>query len=288
MTTIGFLGLGRMGEPMALRQAQNGADLTVWSRSSTTYDEMVAAGARVAGSPTEVVERSEVVLVMLAHGQATDAVLGRRPDGFDVPLQDRLVVNMGTVSPDYSRGLADAVSSAGGRFVESPVSGSRVPAYAGELVAMVAGAEADLDVVEPLLGPLTSSVLRCGDVPRATETKLAVNVFLIGMVAALAESVHFAEGRGLDPELLRRVLDAGPMASATSRLKLAKIVEGDGSPQAAAADVLYNNRLILEAAAARGLPMPLLRVCGDLFTRTVDLGLGGQDMVAVLEAIRST
>ena len=160
-----------------------------------------------------------------------------------------------------------------------------MPAFSGALVAMLAGDDDVLDLVEGVLAPMTAATFRCGEVPRAIETKLAANVFLIGMVVALAEAVHFARGRDLDDEILRSVLDAGTMASPLSRVKLAKVVDGDHAPQAAVSDVLYNNRLILDAADARGLSMPLLRVCGSLFAATEALGHGNDDMVRVIDAI---
>jgi 3-hydroxyisobutyrate dehydrogenase len=284
---VGFLGLGRMGEPMATRLVRAGTDLTVWNRRPAAADVLREAGATVADSAHDVVDATDVVIVMLANGAATDAVLGRTPDGFAVPVAGRVVVNMGTVSPEYSLGLATDLRAHGAQFVEAPVSGSRVPAYDGALVAMLAGDDEVVARVEPLLAPMVAATFRCGEVPKAIETKLAANVFLIGTVSALAEAVHFARGRGLDTEVLRSVLDAGTMASALSRVKLAKLVEEDDSPQAAVSDVLYNNRLILEAARARGLPMPLLETCESLFATTEELGHGRADMVAVVEAIRS-
>ena len=282
---VGFLGLGHMGEPMATRLAGAGTDLTVWNRSPEKTELLRAAGAAVAGSAYEVVESCDIVILMLANGPVTDAVLGRSADGFELPVAGRIVVNMGTVSPEYSQALGDHLHAHGARFVEAPVSGSRVPAFSGALVAMLAGDDDVLDLVEGVLAPMAAATFRCGEVPRAIETKLAANVFLIGMVTALAEAVHFARGRGLDTEILRSVLDAGTMASALSRVKLAKLVEGDHAPQAAVSDVLYNNRLILDAAEARGLSMPLLRVCGSLFAATEDLGHGNDDMVRVIDAI---
>ena len=282
---VGFLGLGHMGEPMATRLVRAGVDLTVWNRSPEKADVLRDAGAAVARSAREVFAGCDIVITMLANGPVTDCVLGRSADGFDVPVRGRIVVNMGTVSPEYSRGVGVDLRAHGAQFVEAPVSGSRVPAFSGALVAMLAGDDAALELVEPVIAPMTAALFRCGDVPRATETKLAVNVFLIGMVSALAEAVHFARGRGLDLEVLNSVLDAGPMASAVSRGKLAKLIEGDDAAQASIADVHYNNRLILDAGRERGLPMPLLSVCGALFAATEAFGHGRADMVKVIDAI---
>jgi 3-hydroxyisobutyrate dehydrogenase len=283
---MGFVGLGRMGEPMAGRLVDAGVPLTVWTRSPARLDLLEGRGATRAASAADLFERCDVVILMLTDGPATDAVLGRSADGFAVPVAGRTLVNMGTISPDYARGLHDQAVACGGRYVEAPVSGSRVPAQRGELVAMLAGDTDAVDDVEPLLAPMTAATFRCGAVPRATEMKLAVNVYLIGLVTALAESFHFAEQRGLDLATFRAIVDAGQMSSPISRIKVAKLLDGDLAPQAAISDVLYNNRLILEAADG-AFPMPLLTVCAELLAEAEDQGRGGDDMIGVIEAIRS-
>jgi 3-hydroxyisobutyrate dehydrogenase len=127
----------------------------------------------------------------------------------------------------------------------------------------------------------------CGAVPNALLMKLSVNLFLITMVTGLAESFHFAQRHGLDLEQLRAVLDAGPMASSTSRIKAHKLAERDFAVQAAIVDVLTNNRLIADAARAAGIASPLLDASHALFAETAALGLGGSDMAAVLRAIEA-
>jgi 3-hydroxyisobutyrate dehydrogenase len=278
---VGFVGLGVMGRPMALNLARAGVDLVVWNRSAGRD----VPAARVAGSAAEVFAAAEVVIVMLADAAAIEEVLGRGTPVFGALVAGRTVVHMGTTAPEFSAGLAADVRAAGGRYVEAPVSGSRGPAEAGELVAMLAGAPEDLDRVRPLLAPMCREVIDCGAVPQALLMKLAVNTFLISMVTGLAEAFHFAARHGLDTATLRRVLDAGPMASAVSRAKAAKLTGGDFAVQASIRDVLTNNRLIVEAARAAGIASPLLDVCQPLYAETAALGHGGSDMAAVVHAI---
>lgn len=287
MVRLGFLGLGHMGEPMATRLVEDGTDVVVWTRTAARTRPLVERGAVAASTPADVFAACEVVLLMLANGDAVDEVLGRTTDGFAVPVARRTIVNMGTVAPEWSLALEAQLAGAGARFVEAPVSGSRVPAQQGALVAMLAGDAAALDDVEPLLSPMTATRIRCGPVPRALETKLAVNVFLIAMVTGLAEAVAFAERRGVDLPTLRDVLDAGPMASSVSRVKLASLLDGDLTAQAAIRDVHYNNRMILAAAESAAASTPLLTVCGELLAEAESLGLGGADMIAVIAAIRA-
>ncbi|WP_395693424.1 NAD(P)-dependent oxidoreductase [Nocardioides sp.] len=285
-TAVGFLGLGRMGEPMAARLVLAGTDVVAWNRSDPPLRRLQELGAATADSPAEVFERCSVVLMMLADAGVADEVLGREGDRFAAPVAGRTVVQMGTVSPESSAVLGRRVAAAGGRYVEAPVSGSRVPAERGELVAMLAGDPDDVARVRPVVAPMCASVVDCGPVPRGLETKLAVNVFLIAMVTGLAEAVHLAESSGVDLGVLQAVLDAGPMASAVSRGKMAKLVEGDHEAQASVRDVHYNSRLILELAASTGASTPLIRECARLLAGAERLGLGSADMVAVVDALR--
>ncbi|MET8561792.1 NAD(P)-dependent oxidoreductase [Streptomyces flaveolus] len=284
---VGFIGLGVMGRPMALRLASAGTPLVVWNRTPEHTEPLRAAGAQVTADAGEVFARAEVVLLMLADETATDAVLGRGTPGPAARVAGRTVVHMGTTSPEYSRVLETEIRAAGGRYVEAPVSGSRVPAEQGRLVAMLAGEEAAVAAVRPLLAPMCREAFVCGAVPGALLMKLAVNISLITQVTGLTEAFHFAERQGLDRRLFLDVLDAGPMASGVSRMKAPKLRDRDFAVQAAALDVLKNNRLIAEAARMAHLASPLLDVCHTLFEETVARGYGGEDMVAVLRAIEA-
>jgi 3-hydroxyisobutyrate dehydrogenase len=298
-TGIGFLGLGVMGSPMALNLARAGKPLTVWNRTPARTEPLRAAGARVAATPAEVFRRSRTVFLMLADEAAIDAVLGRDPNGaldpegapgsgFAALVRGRTVVHMGTTAPGYSRALEADVRAAGGTYVECPVSGSRAPAEAGRLVAMLAGPPEAVEAVRELLPPMCADSFVCGAAaPDALLMKLAVNLFLITTVTGLTEAFHFADRHGLDVERFLAVLDAGPMASGVFRMKAPKLRDGDLAVQAAALDVLKNNRLIAEAARGAALASPLLDVCHALFAETVGLGLGDADMVAVLRAIEA-
>ncbi len=277
--TVGFLGLGLMGQPMALNLVRAGTPLIVWNRTPERTVPLREAGATIAGTPADVVAAADVVFLMLAGPDAIDAVLSTVPD-----LGDTILVHMGTTSPAYSEQLGDAVRSAGGRYLEAPVSGSRRPAEEGRLVAMLAGDPDDLARVRPLLAPMCHEAIACGPVPQGLLMKLAVNIFLITTVTGLAETWHFADRHGLDPDKLATVLNAGQMASPISRVKTAKLLTGDFSAQAALADVLENNRLIAEQAEATGVAVPLLDASHALYREAVALGHATADMAAVIHA----
>jgi 3-hydroxyisobutyrate dehydrogenase len=282
---VGFIGLGIMGEPMALNLVKAGTALLVWNRSPSKSGILAKAGAAVAKDPADLFARCKVVILMLRDGAAMDAVLARGDRAFEDRVKGRTLINMATTTPGYSKALEADVRAGGGGYVEAPVSGSRKPAEAGQLAAMLAGEPEMVASVRPLLAPVCRDAIDCGPVPNALFMKLAVNLFMTAMVTGLAEAVHFAGRHGLDLARLIAVLDASPMASDVSRVKAAKLVAGDFAVQAAISNVLQNVRLIADAAREAGIASPLLDVCHILYGETQVLGLGGADMVAVIRAI---
>ncbi|MDO1585444.1 NAD(P)-dependent oxidoreductase [Rhizobium oryzicola] len=282
---IGFIGLGTMGTPMALNLLKAGTPLVVWNRSKHRSDNLAAAGARVVDHPIDVFARCRTVILMLADEQAMDAVLARGGHDFAARVCGKAIVSMGTMSPDYSRCLSDDIHAVGGVYVEAPVSGSRKPAEAGQLVAMLAGDADDVVAVRPLLAPMCRQVFECGAIPAALRMKLAVNVCLITLVTGLAEATHFAKSHNLDLTQFAAILDEGPMASDVSRIKISKLVCGDFTRQAAITDVLKNSRLVMEAARDAATSLPLMQASLALYAETEALGLGDDDMIAVIRAI---
>lgn len=285
--SIGFIGLGIMGRPMALNLIRAGQTLVVWNRSREKCEPLREAGADVASSPAEVFGRSTVVILMLVNGAAIDKVLERGAPGFRAMVAGRTIVSMSSVSPEYSRALERDIKEAGGRFVEAPVSGSRVPAESGQLVAMLAGDPAVIDEIRPLLKPMCHETVFCGPAGTGLLMKLSVNLFMIVMATGLAEAVHFADRQGLDRRLLQAVLNAGPMASNYSRMKMAKMVAHDFSAQAAATDAWTNTGLISGAADRANVSAALIRQCQDLYRETLDLGHGSDDLMTVIRAIEA-
>lgn len=281
---VGFAGTGVMGGPMARNLLKAGTDLLVWNR---TPDKAQDVGAEVAPDVDTLFAESEVVIMMLTNGDAIDAVLGRGTDALARRVCGRTIVHMGTTSPAYSKSLEADITTRGGHYVEAPVSGSRVPAEAGELVAMLAGEPNAVERARPVLEPMCRDTVLCGPAPNGLLMKLAVNIFLITTVTGLAESVQFARRHGLDLRKFVDVLSTGQMSSPVMRVKAPKLVAEDFDVQASISDVWMNTRLITDAADEAGLAAPLMDVCRALFAETSQLGYDGADMAAVLKAIEA-
>ncbi|KAL6825323.1 hypothetical protein V8C40DRAFT_246048 [Trichoderma camerunense] len=279
--SVGFLGLGVMGTPMALNLCRR-FPTTVWNRTASKCAALVQAGAGLGQTPAKVVEQSDVIFTMMFDGPAIRSVID---DDFRKALRGKTLVNTSSVSVEFSQSLAKEVQEAGGKFIEMPVSGSKVPAETGNLVGMMAGDQVECERIRPFVEPITSAAVYCGPIGAGLKTKYAVNIFLITVTAGLAESMNLARAQGLNLEAFSSVLDAGPLASAYSKIKLAKMAEQDWSAQAAVKDCYNSTELIRTAAKAAEAKTPLIQVCNSLYKQAIDSGLEDEDMIAVYRVL---
>lgn len=274
---VGFMGLGFMGTPMAVNLSRK-FQLTVWNRTAAKCEALRSTGATIAETPAAVLKQSDVVFTMLFNEAAYRAVLDKE---FTEAIRGKTIINTSSISVAFSKFLDEQVKQAGGRYLEMPVSGSRVPAEQGQLVGMLAGDREEAQRVDPLLKTITKAAVYCGDIGMGLRTKFATNLFLITMTAGLAESMNLARAQGLDVNAFGEVLDAGPMASAYSKLKVEKMIAEDWSPQAAIADCYNLTELVQDAAGEVGAQTPLMTVCNQLYRDAVKRGFGGDDMIAI-------
>jgi 3-hydroxyisobutyrate dehydrogenase len=281
---IGFAGLGLMGEPMAANLCRAALELTVYNRSPRSREALQALGARGIDTPAALFDACDTVILMLANDQATDQMLDRGGPDFAARVGGHLIINMGTHSLAYSQALEADIRGAGGSFVEAPVSGSRLPAETGALVAMLAGDPDAVARARPLLVPMCREMIETGAVPSAMAMKLAVNLYLVATVAALGEAANLARALDLDLGLFEQIIASGPLRSDVAAAKLAKMVRDDFAPQAAIRDVCKNASLVADAAAAAGAAAPLLTESRRLFETVLAAGHGEQDMAAVVTA----
>ncbi|KAL0942018.1 nad-binding protein [Colletotrichum truncatum] len=279
---IGFLGLGVMGTPMALNLARK-FPVTVWNRSASKYPTLTEAGAKTGETPAKVVEQSDVIFTMLFDGPALTSIFN---DDFRAALRGKTLINTASVPVDISKYVADQVQKVGGDFIEMPVSGSKIPAEQGRLVGLMAGDPDIAERVRPCVEPLTAAAIYCGPIGFGLKTKYATNLFLNNMTAALAESFSLAKAQGLDLEAFGQVLDAGPMASAYSKIKVAKIVNGDWAPQASIKDCYNSTQLIVKATEDANVRAPYAELCRSVYKEAAETGLGEDDMIAVFKVFQ--
>lgn len=286
---MAVIGLGRMGAAMARRIAGAGHPLTVWNRDPSKAESVAAdTGATIAGTAAEAASRVDVVITSLADDAALRAVyLGH--EGVVAGLgEGTLVLDTSTVDPGTAQEVGDAVDSAGGTFLDCPVSGSVTTVEAGALVVMAGG---DADAVaraEPVLAPIAKSVVHCGGRGAGAACKLAVNGLVHGINVALSESLVLAEMAGVDRETAYEVFASGAAGAPFVAYKRDAFLDPDSAPVAFSLDLVAKDLdLITELAARVGVPMGQAVASLGVVRQAIDAGMGDRDMSAVAVHLRA-
>ncbi|HUZ25085.1 MAG TPA: NAD(P)-dependent oxidoreductase [Streptosporangiaceae bacterium] len=194
---VGFVGLGRMGRPMAENLLAAGADLVVHNRSRPAQDALVALGAAGAGSAGEVAERADIIITMLADDAAVRAVVGEAL--LPAARPGSLIADMSTVSPALSRELAARAGERGAAMLDAPVSGGDVGARAGTLSIMVGGEAADVERARPVFEVLGASIVHAGPAGAGQVVKACNQVLVAITIAGVSEALVLGSKLGGPP-----------------------------------------------------------------------------------------
>ena len=279
---IAFLGLGRMGDPMARRLA-GAFELAVFNRDSAKARPFVALGARLAGSVQEAAEGAGLALTMLADDAAEEA-LAFGPGGLlEVLAPGAIHVSMSTIGIATSARLADAHAAAGQGFVAAPVFGRPPAAAAGQLWILAAGPEPQVTRCQPVFERLGQGVFPLGEhASTAHAMKLAGNTLLVTVLEALSEAFAYGEKVGVAPETTLRVLNTALLKSPLAEAYGSAVVKGAFEPAGFALRLgLKDVSLALRAAEAFQAPLPIASLLRDRLLAATAKGYGDQDLAAL-------
>jgi 3-hydroxyisobutyrate dehydrogenase len=280
---IAVLGTGRMGAPIARNLLAAGFGVAVWNRTPGRARELASAGARLAASPADAAGSADVVLTMLADGDAVDhAMTG--PAGAVWALRPGSVwIQMATVGVDWTKRFSALAQDHGVEFVDAPVSGSDGPARDAQLVVLASGTDAVRPRVQPLFDAIGRRALWLGPAGNGTRLKLVLNTWLASMAEAMAETLAFTGALGLEQELFLEALAGGPLEAPWATSKGRAMLAREFTPGFALRLALKDARLALEAGRESGLELPLT----EALARRWELAMprhGDDDIAAVIDA----
>jgi 2-hydroxy-3-oxopropionate reductase len=280
--TIGFIGLGIMGRPMAHNLVGAGFDVVVHSRSPGPVEELVAAGATRATSPAEVAIRSDIVVTMLPDTPDLEQVLGGPSGVLSALRPGRLVIDMSSVDPIATRRLAGEVRAKGAGYVDAPVSGGQKGAQDATLSIMVGGSERDVERAMPVLRALGKTIVHVGDVGAGQVTK-AANQLVVGVtIEAVAEAVALAEAAGVDAAKVREALLGGFAASRILEVHGQRMLDDAFQPGFRARLHLKDAAIVHAMADELGVDVPALEIVRDRLAQLVESGRGDLDHSALV------
>lgn len=281
-TKLGWIGLGKMGIPMSSRLIEAEYHLTVYNRTPEKTMLLKSKGAKVAESPSRVLDGSEVVFLMVSDDQAVREIFTGENGLLHSGAGNRIIINMSTVSAEISREMSELCSNKGHHYLDAPVSGSVKQAERGELVIMAGGDKSVFDGLKPLLDQMAKLSLHVGPTGSGNTMKLAVNLLLGIISQGLSEAVILTQKHGLDTAKLLEVIAASALGNIYMKIKGDAILNRNFDAAFALKHIAKDLRLARDA----GLDSPVGMTVLDTFEKA-EKQFAAEDIIAVFKYLKS-
>lgn len=281
---ITLLGLGLMGQPIALRLLHCGHEVLAWNRSPEPLTKAAEAGLNTESDMNRAISFGELIILTLSDADAIDQVLSEK--GVADLLQERTVLQMGTIAPDESRALSQRVKASGGEYLEAPVLGSIPEARSGQLIVMAGGSEAVYQHCLLMLRCLGKEVDLVGPVGQAAAMKLALNQLIASLTAGFAQSLGLIRAEGVEVEQFMHLLRESALYAPTFDKKLQKYLDHDYSnPNFPLKHLIKDMELFTRVAEKSGINALIAEAMQNVFTQGQNAGYGDEDYSSLYEAI---
>jgi len=277
MERIGFIGLGIMGKPMAKNLVAAGYPLTVHSRSPAPVDELVAAGASRADGPAAVAKTSDITITMLPDTSDAEDVLTGDGGVLDGAAAGSLVIDMSSIDPAPTRAMAEAFAERDVAMVDAPVSGGERGAIDGTLSIMIGGETGAVARAMPVFDVLGTTIVHVGPSGAGQVTKACNQLVVAATIEAVAEALLLAERSGVDAAKVREALLGGFAGSKILDVHGQRMLDRAFDPGFRIRLHRKDARIVEDAAAETGTPIPSFAVVASQLQRALDDGDGELD-----------
>lgn len=282
---VGFIGLGIMGRGMSRNLLRGGFDLTVWNRTASRMQELVAKGAKAAASPADLASKCDVILICVSDTPDVEAVI-RGTDGVLEGVQSgALVIDHSTISPLATRQLAEALREKGVHMLDAPVSGGSEGAAKGTLSIMVGGEADQLERAMPYLLAMGKTITHVGDSGAGQMVKLVNQILVVVTQLAVSEALMFAQAGGLDLEKTLDAVKGGAAGSWMLSNRGPQMIVRDWRPGFTIDLQQKDLRLVMQAADQLGIPVIGTSLVFNLYRTLQQQGLGSEGNHALVKAL---
>jgi 3-hydroxyisobutyrate dehydrogenase len=280
---VSLIGIGLMGQALGQHLLAEKIALTVFNRTPEKMNELHALGASTATSAQHAVSASDITLLMLSDADAISSTLA---DIDAATLNNKLIIQMGTIGPQQSREIAGIIESKGGRYLECPVLGSLPEARTGKLILMAGGEVADYETALPLLNIIGAEPRLIGPIGQGATVKLAMNQLIAGLTASFSLSLALVEKEGIETEQFMSIVRDSALYAPTFDKKLDRMLSRDFSnPNFPTKHLAKDTDLFLSVAEQVGLDTSGLKGVSSLLAKALAQGLADTDYSAVFAAV---
>jgi 3-hydroxyisobutyrate dehydrogenase-like beta-hydroxyacid dehydrogenase len=280
--SIGFIGLGIMGQPMALNLVKAGFPVTAFNRTPAKAETLKNAGAKVASTPAEAAAEADFVISIVSDTAAMEEVVLGKGGVLETVRSGAIVIDSSTISPVASGKFACKVMGKGASWLDAPVTGSKHAAEKGDLTYMVGGDREVFDRALPVLQVLGKKHIYCGTHGLGLTAKLSQNVIQSTMVEIFCEGFVLAAKAGLKPQIMMEVIQGSMARASLTDFKAPFIFKGDFTPYFPLKLMHKDITLALESAYVQNVPMPAAAAVKEVYGAAKAQGKGDQDYAAVV------
>jgi 3-hydroxyisobutyrate dehydrogenase-like beta-hydroxyacid dehydrogenase len=287
MANLGFVGLGVMGSEMVLRLLEKAHTVTGYNRTRTKAERLLEKGMRWAASPREVAAASDFTFCMVTNSAALEMIV-EGPDGILAALAPgKVLIDMSTVSPAFSRSVAAKVRAKGADMVDAPVSGSVITLQEGKLSVMVGGRKDTFDRIMPLLQDIGPKVTYVGDSGLALVMKIAANLSLAVQMLAFSEGILLAEKSGISRDVAVEVLTNSAIASPMVKYRGPFVLKLPAEAWFNVNMMQKDMMLALDLGRTLDVPMPTTAITNEFLTSARGMGLEQKDFAVLFDVLAS-
>ena len=272
IASIGFVGVGIMGQNMAGHLLAAGYQVNLYNRTKSKTDALVAKGAKWFDTPGEVAAHSNMIITMVGYPSDVEEVyFGDK--GIIASANNAILVDMTTSSPSLARRIAVEAAKKGSAALDAPVSGGDIGARDAKLTIMVGGDQTVFNHVLPILQKLGTSIILQGDVGMGQHTKMCNQIVIASTIMGVAEGLSYAKKVGLDPALVLQSIGGGAASGFQLNVLGAKMIVGDYAPGFYVEHLIKDLKIALAEAEQMHLNLPGLALAKSLFVKMADRGL---------------
>ena len=283
--TVGFIGLGIMGRGMTHNLLKAGFDVTVWNRTASRMTEFVDVGAKAAGSPRDVAENSDIIMICVSNTDDVWQVLNG-DNGVLAGLSDgKLIIDHSTISPDETRKMAAEATARGTQFLDAPISGGSEGAAKGTLSIMIGGDAAQVERARPYLEAMGKTITHVGSQGAGQTVKLVNQILVVINQWAVSEALLFAQAAGVDLHKALSAVTGGAAGSWMLSNRGPQMAVRDWRPGFTIDLQQKDLRLVMEAADNLGVPVSGTAQVFNMYRTLQQQGLGGDGNHALVKAL---
>ena len=283
---IGIIGIGMLGEAVALNLLNLGYNISVYNRTKQKTIEVEKKGAKVMDSPKTVAENTELVIIAVKDAEAVRGVSFGKKGIIESKNKKLIVADMSTINSTESKNIANEFQENGIQKLEIPVMGGPNVAIIGKLVMMASGPKTSFDYCKTIFEKIANKVFFLGEQGIANSIKLAMNLQITMLALSLSEGITLIKKMNIDPKIFLEVLNSTYFKTGMSENKAFKMIEGNYDATFTLANLKKDITTITNTSKDLGIELPMISKAEEIYENAVNEGLGNLDYTGIIEHIK--